>query len=77
MGSPYIFAVTPTPKIPLLKNENKAARHPQGSAQRQLSKVFLIKSCSEAEGGGEGERLGEAVVSELGHCLLTAVYLTH
>lgn len=30
-GSPYIFAIIPTPNS-LQKNENKAARHPQGTA---------------------------------------------
>lgn len=51
MGSPFIFAITPNPPFPRKKRkENKAVRHPQGSASRQLSKVFLIKSCSEAEG---------------------------
>lgn len=46
------------------KKENKAVRHPRGSAGRQLSKVFLIRICSEAEeqkrerGGGSGVRTG-------------------
>lgn len=31
-GSPYIFAIIPTPNSLQKKNENKAARHPQGSA---------------------------------------------
>lgn len=57
MGSPFIFAITPNPPFPRKKKENKAVRHPQGSASRQLSKVFLIKSCSEAE-GEERERGG-------------------
>lgn len=46
------------------KKENKAVRHPRGSAERQLSKVFLIRICSEAEeeererGGSSGVRTG-------------------
>lgn len=31
-GSPYIFAIIPAPQFFAKKNENKAVRHPQGSA---------------------------------------------
>lgn len=64
MGSPCIFAITPSPFSLKKKKEkeNKATRHPQGSASRQLSKVFLIKSCSEAEGEGGGQRCQNWVI---------------
>ena len=66
----FIFAISPKPPSARKgerereKKENKAVRHPQGSAERQLSKVFLIRICSEAEeeererGGGSGVRTG-------------------
>lgn len=64
----YLFFDIP-PKPPSAckekkKKENKAVRHPRGSAGRQLSKVFLIRICSEAEeqererGGGSSVRTG-------------------
>lgn len=73
------------------KQSNEASsRECIAPAKQRL--FFLIKSCSEAEGkeGKEGKKGGcvrgvgwgrvlggFSVVSELGHCLLTAVYLTH
>lgn len=66
-GLPFLFchlSQTTLCKEEKKKKKNKAVRHPRGSAERQLSKVFLIRICSEAEeeererGGGSGVRTG-------------------
>lgn len=63
----FLFLILPSlPNHPLhvrkkKKKENKAVRHPRGSAERQLSKVFLIRICSEAEEEERERRGGSSV----------------